>query len=177
MRKVLTVAATAIMTAGCTMAGETGSSASLPPTPRYELRAADGSSRGTVTLIQAHGEMGVLVDVHGLPPGVHGAHIHAVGRCDPPDFTTAGPHWNPTGRQHGSQNPQGPHLGDLPNLTVGADGRGRLEFRVPNARVRTGASPLQDADGAAFVIHASGDDYRSDPSGNSSARIACAVLG
>jgi len=95
-------------------------------------------------------------------------HLHAVGRCEGPKFDSAGPHWNPAGRQHGHLNPAGSHLGDLPNLTVSANGRGALNFLVRGG--------LVDADGTALVIHAKPDDYRTDPSGSSGDRIACAVL-
>ena len=119
----------------------------------------------------------VQLQATGMRPGTYGAHIHAAGRCDGPDFATAGPHWNPTGQQHGKNNPQGMHKGDLPNLFVGSDGRGSVEIHVPGA-VRSGAGPaLLDADGAAIVVHERPDDYRTDPSGNSGARIACGVLG
>lgn len=144
--------------------------------PRAALSAPDGSPRGTVTAIQRHGAVSVSVRGVNLPPGVHGAHVHAVGRCDAPDFASAGPHWNPANRQHGRANPAGPHLGDAPNLIVGADGRASMEVEIPGAWVRRGTAPLLDADGAAFVIHANPDDDRTDPSGNSGARIACAVL-
>ena len=116
------------------------------------------------------------IEAAGLPPGTYGAHVHAVGRCDPPGFESAGPHWNPTQRQHGAQNPQGPHFGDLPNLAVGTNGEGSLEFTIAGASLREGASRLVDGDGAAVVIHAGADDYRTDPSGNSGTRIACGVL-
>ncbi len=113
-----------------------------------------------------------------MSPGSYGAHLHAVGRCDPPGFESAGPHWNPTGQKHGKDNPAGMHKGDLPNLLVGTDGRGSFEYTIPNAGL-SGMLPnrLIDGDGAAVVIHASADDYRTDPSGNSGARIACGVLG
>jgi Cu-Zn family superoxide dismutase len=115
----------------------------------------------------------------GLPPGVHGIHVHAVGRCDPPDFTTAGAHWNPAERKHGFENPQGHHAGDLPNVTVGANGVLHTSVLLPNAMLAGpagAAAALTDADGAALVIHAGPDDYRTDPSGNSGGRIACAVI-
>ncbi len=118
--------------------------------------------------------MRLRVEASGLAQGVHGIHVHAVGRCDSPDFASAGPHWNPAGRQHGRDNPQGMHQGDLPNLTIGADGRGSIEVAVGGA---TSMAGLLDADGAALVIHAAPDDYRTDPSGNSGARIACGVIG
>ena len=116
--------------------------------------------------------MGVSLDASALPPGTHGAHIHMVGRCDAPDFTTAGGHWNPTSKQHGTMNPAGPHEGDLPNLIVGTDGRGTLAITIPGATM----AGLLDADGSAMVVHAGADDLRTDPSGNSGGRIACGVF-
>jgi Cu-Zn family superoxide dismutase len=108
------------------------------------------------------------IAVQGLPPGEHGLHLHAVGRCGGPAFESAGAHWNPHARQHGHLNPAGAHLGDLPNLTVSANGHGAINFLV--------AGQLGDADGTSLVVHARPDDYRTDPSGNSGERIACAVL-
>ena len=140
------------------------------------LRNAQGQSVGTVRVEPMGAGTRVTLRVMGMPAGTHGAHLHAVGRCDAPDFTTAGPHWNPTGRQHGMENPQGPHLGDLPNLVVGADGTGTLTATVPVPYV-PGAQSMLDPDGTALVVHAAADDMRTDPSGNSGARIACAVVG
>lgn len=175
--KILTAACVAVLATGCmSSADETRPMASRGEHPRAQLVAADGSPRGSVRIIQVHGGISVSVQAENMPPGVHGAHVHAVGRCDAPDFASAGPHWNPTARQHGKENPAGPHWGDAPNLTIGADGRGMLEFEIPAAWVRRGDNPLLDGDGAAFVIHANADDYRTDPSGNSGGRIACAVL-
>ena len=107
-----------------------------------------------------------------VPPGAHGAHVHTVGRCDPLGFESAGGHWNPTGAKHGANNPAGPHLGDLPNMTVGADGRGTVSFTVPGATM----DGLLDADGATMMVHANADDLVTDPSGNSGGRIACGVF-
>lgn len=157
--------------------GNNAASATGAGAGQHALRAADGAERGSVTVSEGGGGLQVRVSAMGLPPGAHGAHLHAVGRCDPPDFASAGPHWNPTNRQHGAENPNGPHLGDMPNLTVGADGRGTLEFVVQGAAMQSGAQALLDADGAALVIHADADDNRTDPSGNSGGRIACAVIG
>jgi Cu-Zn family superoxide dismutase len=107
-------------------------------------------------------------------------HLHAVGSCEAPKFTSAGPHWNPTTKQHGHLNPNGYHMGDLGNLGVGADGVLTAGLLVPGARLRTdnnGDGPvLLDGDGAALVFHAAADDEKTDPSGNSGDRIACAVL-
>jgi Cu-Zn family superoxide dismutase len=138
------------------------------------IRNAQGATVGTVMLHAVPGGTQVMVRASGLTPGNHGTHLHTVGRCDAPDFTTAGPHWNPTSKEHGMENPRGWHQGDLPNLTVGADGTGTLEFIVP---VPYGPGQgMMDADGSALVIHAGADDMRTDPAGNSGARIACAVI-
>ena len=140
-----------------------------------EVRRADGALAARAMIFVGRGAVEVRIQAAGLATGHYGAHVHAVGRCDAPDFETAGPHWNPTGRQHGTLNPEGHHLGDLPNFEVGEDGHGRLEFAIPGALL-AGAQGLVDADGAAIVIHANPDDYRTDPSGNSGARIACGAL-
>lgn len=135
-----------------------------------------GAAAGTASVVPAaNGNPLLRVKVSGLPAGVHGIHIHTVGKCDGPAFTSAGGHLNPSGHQHGKDNPAGSHLGDLPNITVDGHGNGELAqaLTVDAATLR---AQLADADGAAVVIHAAPDDYRTDPSGNSGARIACAVL-
>ena len=131
-----------------------------------------GQSVGTVRAWQTAGGVSFRISASGLPHGPHGVHVHAVGRCDPPDFKSAGAHWNPVGRQHGMNNPAGPHAGDLPNVEVAANGVLTATLTLPNASMTS----LLDADGAALVVHASADDYKTDPSGNSGARIACAVI-
>ncbi len=136
------------------------------------LNSANGVYVGRATATQVAGGIRFTVDARALPPGTHGAHVHTIGRCDPPDFASAGPHWNPTGAKHGALNPMGPHQGDLPNLIIGADGRGTIGVIIPGASV----AGLLDADGAALVIHAGADDLSTDPSGNSGARIACGVF-
>ena len=133
---------------------------------------ASGQSIGSVRAWETAGGVTFRVDATGLPHGVHGIHVHAVGRCDPPDFASAGPHWNPAGKQHGFNNPSGHHAGDLYNVTVAANGVLGEAVTIPGASMAS----LIDADGAALVIHAAADDYLTDPSGNSGARIACAVL-
>ena len=119
--------------------------------------------------------MTISIAAVGLTTGAHGIHLHAVGTCDAPGFASAGSHLNPHGKQHGSANPAGSHLGDLPNLIVGADGTGAITAKLSDSPAGI-ASALFDADGTALVIHASSDDYMTDPSGNSGPRIACAVL-
>ena len=136
------------------------------------LRTATGADVGTATASEVAGGLRFTVDVKNMPAGTHGAHVHTTGRCDAPDFATAGPHWNPTSMKHGSMNPQGPHEGDLPNLIIGTDGRGTVGVTIPGATM----AGLLDADGAAFVVHAGPDDLMTDPAGNSGGRIACGVF-
>jgi Cu-Zn family superoxide dismutase len=149
-----------------------------PPRLAADLRDAQGRVRARATAETSGDSLRVRVEAVSMTPGAYGAHIHAVGRCDPPGFTTAGPHWNPTDQMHGKDNPKGMHKGDLPNLLVGTDGRGSFEYTIPNAGL-SGMLPNRaiDADGASVVIHEKADDFRTDPSGNSGARIACGVLG
>ena len=147
--------------------------------PAMPLVNASGQSIGTVRAWQTRGGVSFHIEAAGLPHGVHGLHVHGVGRCDPPDFASAGSHWNPAGRKHGMNNPQGPHAGDLPNVEVAANGALAATVTLPGASLTAPAGTpgaLLDADGAALVIHAQADDYMTDPSGNSGARIACAVI-
>ena len=121
-----------------------------------------------------------LKDANVVKPGQHGIHFHAVGKCDGPDFTTAGAHFNPTNKMHGMNNPQGPHLGDLPNLPIDASTAAQSGYAatLTTSMITLSAGPASifDADGTALVIHANPDDEMTDPSGNSGGRIACAVL-
>jgi Cu-Zn family superoxide dismutase len=141
-----------------------------------ELKNTSGQPVGIARFTQAGNVVRILVEATGLPPGPHGVHVHAVGKCDPPDFNSAGPHFNPTNRQHGALNPQGSHAGDLPNLTVAPDGNGRMETTTEQLSLGSGPTSVWDADGSALVVHATADDFKTDPTGNSGARIACGVL-
>lgn len=166
MRALAATLALAALVAGCETTGD-------PPYARQvALVGAAGQSLGTVSLWETAGAVGLRVQASGLPHGLHGLHVHSVGRCAPPGFETAGGHWNPGQRKHGLNNAAGPHSGDLPNIAVAANGV------VNESVVLSGASlgALSDADGSALVIHAAADDHMTDPSGNSGGRIACAVL-
>jgi Cu-Zn family superoxide dismutase len=107
---------------------------------------------------------------------MHGIHIHNVGKCEGPEFTSAGPHFNPSSKKHGTDNPEGPHGGDLLNLEVKADGVGKASLLDLNATLGEGPNSIFHEGGTSLVIHASPDDYKTDPSGNSRARIACGVI-
>lgn len=137
----------------------------------------DGTSAGTAKIALRRGKPVLELNLSGLTPGVHGAHIHAVGQCGGSGaaFTGAGPHLNPQHRKHGMNNPEGHHLGDLPNITVDSRGRARLRLEL-GLNPGQLATELYDADGSALVIHAGPDDYVTDPAGNSGARVACGVL-
>ncbi|MGV3511224.1 MAG: superoxide dismutase family protein [Novosphingobium sp.] len=134
-----------------------------------------GVSVGSVRIEQSGTALSLLADVRGLSSGQHGIHLHTTGKCEAPSFTSAGGHLNPTAHQHGSMNPAGPHLGDLPNITVAADGTGSVRVPMTGSAAAV-LTNLFDADGTAIVVHAGPDDYKTDPSGNSGGRIACGVL-
>jgi superoxide dismutase, Cu-Zn family len=141
----------------------------------------DGQSVGWVRLVEdGAGIVHVNVHVAGLTPGLHGIHIHAVGACGP-TFAAAGGHYNPLGLQHGLDNPNGAHSGDLPNLIVNAHGLGHLDATTDRVTISPGPTTLLDstpmAIGSAFIIHANEDDQLTDATnGNSGARVACAVI-
>lgn len=139
------------------------------------MRSASGRDIGTLTLTDAGQGIVLTGRLTGLPPGGHAIHLHAVGKCDPPAFKAAGGHWNPTNRQHGSESSNGPHLGDLLNLSVEQDSSVTVQATTPGGTLR-GDDALGDADGAALIVHAGVDDYRSQPSGGAGERIACGVV-
>ena len=171
--RILTILAIAITLAGCRLPYiPYVPFTSVAPAAVAQLKDANGRVAGNAVFVQDNGSVRVIIDVTGLPPGQKGVHVHAVGRCEPPSFESSGDHFNPTNAQHGSANPRGPHAGDLPNITIDSAGRGHLEATL-RVSLETGTRSLFDADGSAVVIHADPDDLRTDPSGNSGARIAC----
>ncbi|URD61267.1 superoxide dismutase family protein [Sphingomonas sp. KRR8] len=140
------------------------------------LRTADGKDVGNVSVREENGGVILTVSAMNMKPGKYGMHIHAVGKCEGPKFESAGGHWNPDNKQHGTQNPKGSHAGDLPNLDIGPAGSGGTTIKL-QAALRSGMTPIIDKDGAALIIHAGPDDMKTDPSGNSGDRVACAVIG
>ena len=142
----------------------------------FNFTGGDGAMLGSVTV--SEDASGLVMNVNGvaMPVGVHGIHLHEKGLCDGPKFESAGAHWNPGMKQHGRDNPAGAHAGDLANLTVAADGSASTSIPIAGAMMASGAMMLADADGTALVVHAKPDDYKTDPSGDSGDRIACAVL-
>lgn len=144
-------------------------------TARAEIKDADGKTVGEATLEQKGAGVQVTATLSGLPPGTHAFHVHEMGKCEPP-FESAGGHFNPTNKQHGKNNPLGPHAGDLPNLQVDQNGRAKVVTTIPDASLGSGKGGLLDADGSALVVHEGADDERSDPAGNAGKRIACGVI-
>jgi len=141
-----------------------------------ELKDAQGKSVGQAIIWDQGTGIALDLHLHDLSPGEHAVHFHQAPKCEGPDFKSAGGHFNPEGKKHGFDNPEGHHAGDMKNFMVGADGK------ASNVHLENGDVTLKDgphsllSNGAAIVIHAKADDYKTDPSGNSGDRIACGVI-
>lgn len=167
MRSATILTLAAVSLAGCHMFHS-----SPKPAATAVVRGSNGDSLGVVSFTDDDGGVEIKGTLRGLTPGVHGIHLHAVGMCEG-TFTSAGPHINPAGAHHGLSNPQGPHAGDLPNISADANGNASIDL---DSQKGVSIASLKDADGSAIVVHATADDQRSDPAGNSGARVACGVI-
>jgi Cu-Zn family superoxide dismutase len=169
MKKIILLSFLVVLFA-CVALGKTAATA------KAELNDTKGASVGTAKLKATPQGVSLAIDVFNFPPGVHGFHIHAVGKCEPPDFKSAGGHFNPEGKKHGWDNPEGHHAGDLQNLTVDAKGKAKVKVVVPGVTLGDGPNSLFQPQGTALVIHANPDDNKTDPAGNAGPRIACGVI-
>jgi len=147
-----------------------------PKSAHAEIINAQGQKIGTAKIEPAKKGVKIEVNVSQLPPGKHGIHIHAVGKCEGPAFTTAGGHLNPDTKKHGKDNPEGPHAGDLLMIDAKADGTAKATLLDTMVTLGDGPNSLFHEGGAAIVIHEKEDDYKTDPTGNSGARIGCGVI-
>ncbi|WP_374544320.1 superoxide dismutase family protein [Sphingorhabdus sp.] len=174
MNKILFILLAVVPLVACKSLDKPGSRADA----RADLAAASlhyGDGSGIAKFLQERNGVRGKLWLQVPAKGSYAMHVHAVGKCDGPDFASAGPHWNPESRKHGLHNPAGPHRGDLPNIDASADLNVVVDFFLPDVRLK-GEGGLIDADGAALVIHERADDNVTDPSGNSGKRIACGVI-
>lgn len=170
--------ALAAITGAVALAGCSTMSAENPLVKTLAITALTNGSGvvvGKAAIESVGASVYLVASASGQTPGLHGIHLHSAGKCEAPNFSTAGGHLNPDAHQHGTLNPTGPHLGDLPNIEIAANGTGSMKAPLSLASEQLLATVF-DADGAAVVLHAGPDDYKSDPSGNSGGRIACGVL-
>ncbi|HEU5169103.1 MAG TPA: superoxide dismutase family protein [Gemmatimonadales bacterium] len=169
------VLAAVVPAAGCAGGGRSSEARVVAAGVRADVIDTTGASIGGASLLDSRSGTVLVLKLKRVPPGTHGLHVHETGACDPPAFTSAGPHLNPSNRKHGARNPDGPHAGDLPNVharpdsTVDTTLTLRGELLGPGV-LGAGAPPR------ALVLHANADDLVTDPSGNSGARIACGIL-
>ena len=159
----------------------TAAAAKSTPKTTVELKDAQGKDVGKAVLSSKTGkgaEPGVFMklDLHDLPPGEHALHFHGKAQCDPPDFKSAGPHFNPEGKKHGLLNPEGHHAGDMHNFTVKANGHAKLSLLNKDVTLGDDSHSLFSNGGTVLVIHAKADDLKTDPAGNAGDRIACGVI-
>ena len=175
LRSMAWVVALTLSLSACRMPYIPGLTSPLPAAG-VTLKDPSGRVVGSAVFLQEGDGVRVLLDLKGVTPGSKAVHIHEVGQCDAPNFDSAGAHFNPKKGEHGTENPRGPHAGDLPNITVDATGRGHLEVTNPRVTLERGSASLLNGRGTALVVHEGPDDMRTDPDGNSGPRIACGVV-
>jgi Cu-Zn family superoxide dismutase len=172
MRKLIGLLSVVVMAAAIA----TAFGAPAPKPVVVQMMNGQGQSVGMITISQGSGGLNFKLDLKNLTPGDHGFHVHQNAKCEGPAFTTSGPHFNPETKQHGTENPMGPHAGDMMNITVGANGTVKKTVMVKSVTMGDDSHSIFTNGGTALVIHAKADDYKTDPSGNSGDRIACGTI-
>ena len=152
------------------------SQTSAAKTIKTTLKDAQGKQVGWATIKSAATGVEIKLSVKDLPPGDHAIHIHRDAKCDAPDFKSAGPHFNPDGKQHGRENPDGHHAGDMSNFTVGPNRKADVNILNKDVNLGSDSHSLFSNGGTALVVHAKPDDMKTDPAGNAGDRIACGVI-
>src|SRR5688500_12827625 len=169
MKRAIAISAVAALLAACQ------STPDAPPRATAALQPTKGNKTfGEATFEQAGDKVRVVVFAQGLrPEGEHGFHIHEAGDCSSGDGMSAKGHFNPHGKPHGDPKSAERHAGDLPSLKAGKDGRAKLDVTVDAVSLGQGAANII---GRGLIIHADPDDYKTQPTGNAGARLACGVI-
>ena len=165
MRHFLLLAFSAIFLTACAAKG---------PIAEAVLQPTKGNAAaGSMSFAQQDGKVLIKGRFTGLTPGAHGFHIHEKGDCTAPDGASAGGHFNPFGKRHGDPAKPNHHAGDLPMLVAGADGQARFEALMDGISLENGPANIL---GRSIIVHARPDDFTTQPTGNSGARVACGVI-
>lgn len=179
MHKQVIILSMALLLSGCNFMQKEKVPVNAPETLNAKAMMYNTKNEliGEIFLVESQKGVELTAILNSLPPGEHGIHLHETGKCEAPSFESAGAHFNPTNKQHGIENPQGPHVGDLPNITADEAGEVQLNLVTADFTLKKGeTNSIFDEDGTAIVIHERADDYKTDPAGNSGARIACGVI-
>ena len=168
MTRPIVPVAIALLLAGC------ASMAPTPPRAQATLAPTAGNAaKGSVTFTPSGDRLRVIAKVSGLAPGAHGFHIHEKGDCSAVDGTSAGGHFNPTGKAHGNPAAGEHHGGDMPMLDADASGNATLDVTLDGIALADGTGAII---GRAVIVHKDADDFKTQPTGNSGARVACGVI-